>query len=175
MLNEDFTEVEWVRQTDQVLVIKDRQRGSPHKEPEQCLGRIEPAVQERASTPLGLHRRRRHCRKGLCRPAHGREMGGSATKQEFSEPSDRHWCCWRLGRPGTTAEALWSSSTRARCGTSPGLLGSWPNRRPGRRRAAHFAERSSPPCVLCTNPGAQLPHCPEAAGDDDAGLGEVGE
>ena len=24
MLNEDFTEVEWVRQTDQVLVIKDR-------------------------------------------------------------------------------------------------------------------------------------------------------
>ena len=62
MLNEDFTEVEWVRQTDQVLVIKDRcsaRVAAPvPKEPEQLPGpnraRI---VQERASTPLGLHRR----------------------------------------------------------------------------------------------------------------------
>ena len=62
MLNEDFTEVEWVRQTDQVLVIKDRcsaRVAAPvPKEPEQWPGpnraRI---VQERASTPLGLHRR----------------------------------------------------------------------------------------------------------------------
>ena len=60
MLNEDFTEVEWVRQTDQVLVIKDRcsaRVAAPVlKEPEQLPGpnraRI---VQERASTPLGLH------------------------------------------------------------------------------------------------------------------------
>ena len=39
MLNEDFTEVEWVRQTDQVLVIKDRcsarVAASVPKEPEQ--------------------------------------------------------------------------------------------------------------------------------------------
>ena len=57
MLNEDFTEVEWVRQTDQVLVIKDRcsaRVAAPvPKEPEQLPGpnraRI---VQERASTPL---------------------------------------------------------------------------------------------------------------------------
>ena len=62
MLNEDFTEVEWVRQTDQVLVIKDRcsaRVAAPvPKEPEQLPGpnraRI---VQERASTPLGLHKR----------------------------------------------------------------------------------------------------------------------
>ena len=62
MLNEDFTEVEWVRQTDQVLVIKDRcsaRVAAPvPKEPEQLPGpnraRI---VQERASTPLRLHRR----------------------------------------------------------------------------------------------------------------------
>ena len=62
MLNEEFTEVEWVRQTDQVLVIKDRcsaRVAAPvPKEPEQLPGpnraRI---VQERASTPLGLHRR----------------------------------------------------------------------------------------------------------------------
>ena len=62
MLNEDFTEVEWVGQTDQVLVIKDRcsaRVAAPvPKEPEQLPGpnraRI---VQERASTPLGLHRR----------------------------------------------------------------------------------------------------------------------
>ena len=60
MLNEDLTEVEWVRQTDQVLVIKDRcsaRVAAPvSKEPEQLPGpnraRI---VQERASTPLGLH------------------------------------------------------------------------------------------------------------------------
>ena len=60
MLNEDFTEVEWVGQTDQVLVIKDRcsaRVAAPvPKEPEQLPGpnraRI---VQERASTPLGLH------------------------------------------------------------------------------------------------------------------------
>ena len=48
MLNEDFTEVEWVRQTDQVLVIKDRcsaRVAAPvPKEPEQLLGRIEPAA-----------------------------------------------------------------------------------------------------------------------------------
>ena len=62
MLNEDFTEVEWVRQTDQVWVIKDRcsaRVAAPvPKEPEQLPGpnraRIVP---ERASTPLGLHRR----------------------------------------------------------------------------------------------------------------------
>ena len=62
MLNEDFTEVEWVRQTDQVLVIKDRcsaRVAAPvPKEPEQLPGpnRVR-IVQERASTPLGLHRR----------------------------------------------------------------------------------------------------------------------
>ena len=51
MLNEDFTEVEWVRQTDQVLVIKDRcsaRVAAPvPKEPEQLPGhraRIVPPV-----------------------------------------------------------------------------------------------------------------------------------
>ena len=47
MLNEDFTEVEWVRQTDQVLVIKDRcsaRVAAPvPKEPEQLPGPMEPA------------------------------------------------------------------------------------------------------------------------------------
>ena len=60
MLNEDFTEVEWVRQTDQVLVIKDRcsaRVAAPvPKEPEQLPGpKRARIVQERASTPLGLH------------------------------------------------------------------------------------------------------------------------
>ena len=62
MLNEDFTEVEWVRQTDQVLVIKDRcsaRVAAPvPKEPEQLPGPNRArVVQERASTPLRLHRR----------------------------------------------------------------------------------------------------------------------
>ena len=62
MLNEDFTELEWVRQTDQVLVIKDRcsaRVAAPvPKEPEQLPGLNRARnVQERASTPLGLHRR----------------------------------------------------------------------------------------------------------------------
>ena len=70
MLNEDFTEVEWVRQTDQVLVIKDRcsaRVAAPvPKEPEQLPGpnraRI---VQERASTPLRLHRRQAWGQAGI--------------------------------------------------------------------------------------------------------------
>ena len=39
---------------------------------------------------------------------------------------------------------------------------------------AHLLRRSSPRASSARrrNPGAQLPHCPEAAGDDDAGLGE---
>ena len=60
------------------------------------------------------------------------------------------------GRRGTAG----GRSTRARCGTSPGLLGSWPRPTPWTPPCAHFVP--APPPLSC----------PEAAGDDDAGLGE---
>ena len=61
-----------------------------------------------------------------------------------------------------------------RCGTSPGLLGSWPRPTPWTPPCwPTLLRRSSPRASSARrrNPGAQLPHCPEAAGDDDAGLG----
>ena len=76
-------------------------------------------------------------------------------------PSDRHWCCWRLRAAWNyrwwllwpPRHCRWSSSTRARCGTSPGLLGSWPRPTPGTPPCwPTLLRRSSPPCVLCATP-----------------------
>ena len=75
--------------------------------------------------------------------------------------SDRHWCCWRLRAAwnyrwwllGPPRRCRWSSSTRARCGTSPGLLGSRPRPPPGTPPCwPTLLRRSSPPCVLCATP-----------------------
>ena len=171
MLNEDFTEVEWVRQTDQVWVIKDRcsaRVAAPvPKEPEQLPGpnraRIVP---ERASTPLGLHSRQawgqqestsalsRQGQGGRCRPAHGRELGGSPRRSRnpavgFRDADPRtvigaaDWRCWRLRAAWNYRRWLrwpprrcrWSSSTAPGAGLRQGYWEVGQDRRPGRRRA----------------------------------------
>ena len=59
------------------------------------------------------------------------------------KPWNRSWCCWRLRAawncrwwpPWQPRQCRWSSSTRARCETSPRPLGSW-------RRRTRLTQRS---------------------------------
>ena len=157
MLNEDFTEVEWVRQTDQGHQSERGVAAPVPKEPEQLPGPRARIVQERASTPLRLSQESIIASQAN---VDGREMGGYPRRSRNpavgfrdEDPRTVIGAAGGYGRPGTSAGGCSGRRGPGRrqpgAGLRQGLLGSWPY--VDAAVLAHFAGRR-PPCVLCATP-----------------------